>query len=517
MLIVLLIGPRILRTAYASANLADEAIFYLPYLAATGETPYVDFQCPYNPGSVWLLAASYAIFGVSYRVAEFLTAILVTCIAGLLYTCGRRAFGVFGAVASAATFAWHPLVFGYHVFAVEFCTTLCVWVSIFLLLKYQRPSLPLLLSIALLMTAACLFKKSACGPALGVALSLWWVRRDRRAAVRYTVMLSCLVGGATLILLACFGMPYLQQTLVFHLAKGEACPLWARPILLVRKCCDPLSLLGLVGLALFTIQRRKSPTASLVAVLFGSEVFFNLLLSSTYWTHTHIPMSAYLAFFAGLLVHEMKALRGRLSARSGGTSWKLFRAPALAVAIAIFLVVVTGGNVWRAAQVCHLPWGFGGMQRTAIRTLAARVAQRSHPKGRIFAPGFVALEARRRKTVDNIENAGVMNWIERTMEEEGLQAVLEKSRGKSFWDMIRLCRPYWVERVEHELAARELQAVVLPDAWSIEYPDPFPNAEGYRQDFKTKNYLVLIPKPGPSTETSSPTPRDMGADAFSRK
>ncbi|HRU05500.1 MAG TPA: hypothetical protein P5137_06960, partial [Candidatus Brocadiia bacterium] len=191
-LVAVLVAPRAARIAHPNANLADEAIFYLPFLASTGLAPYTDFACPYNPGSVWLLGGAYAVFGASYRVAEGVTAVLATGIAGLLFVCGRRAFGPLGGFVAAAVFAWHPLIVAYHVFAVELCTALCVWGAIALLQQDAPLSLRQVSAIALLMTAAWLFKQSAAGPALGVALCLWFARGERRSAVRYVVVVCLL-------------------------------------------------------------------------------------------------------------------------------------------------------------------------------------------------------------------------------------------------------------------------------------------------------------------------------------
>ncbi len=494
-LVAVLVAPRAARIAHPNANLADEAIFYLPFLASTGLAPYTDFACPYNPGSVWLLGGAYAVFGASYRVAEGVTAVLATGIAGLLFVCGRRAFGPLGGFVAAAVFAWHPLIVAYHVFAVELCTALCVWGAIALLQQDAPLSLRQVSAIALLMTAAWLFKQSAAGPALGVALCLWFARGERRSAVRYVVVVCLLAGAATAALALRYGAPYIEQTLIFHWAKGEACPLVWRPILFIRKCCDPLSLLGAAGLALFTLRRSKDRKALVVAWLFAAELLVNVLLSSTYWSHTHIPMCAYLAFFAGYLAREARTLAPRLAGAAGGARWRALKPFALAALCAAALVALSGENVWRAARVCDLPWGLGGVSRQGIREIADYVSSHSDPAGRIFAPPFVCLEAHRRSTVDNVENAGVMAWVEQTMREEGFRAVMRKSRGRSFWDMIVQCRPYWVVRVEKEMAARALQVVVLPEAWAIEYPEKLSDGRQYRVAARMCGHMILTPRP----------------------
>jgi len=503
-LVLLLVSPRVVRWAHPAANLADEAIFYLPFLASQGLAPYVDFQCPYNPGSVWLLAGPYAVFGASYRVAEVVTAVLATCIAGLLFVCGRRAFGAAGGVVAAAVFAWHPLTMAYHVFAVETCTTVCVWVAILLLQQEKRLSGRGVAALALLMTATWTLKQSAAGPALGLAACLWFVKRDRGGAIRYAVAVAVSVAAVTALFAVRYGAPYMEQAFLFHAAKGEGSPLPWRPILFLRKCCDPLSLAGVTGLALFALRRTRDRKVDVVVVVFGCDLLANLVLSSTYWSHTHIPMCAYLAFFAGGLAREARAAAGRLARERGGARWKALRPLALACLFTGALVALSGENVWRAARVCDLPWGLGGAPREAIRALAAYVAARSDAGGRVLAPPFVALEARRRSTVDNVENAGVMGWMEKTAREEGVGAVLAKSRGKSFWDMIVACRPFWVARVEREMAARALQVVVLPEAWAMEYPEKLNHGGRYQVAARMSGFLVLTPRPAPGAASPQP-------------
>jgi len=134
-LLILILVPRLWRIGYPRANFADEPLFYLPYLASSGHLPYTDFQCPYNPGWIALLAPLYALLGPSYRVAESVTAMMVVGIALLLYAVGRRRSGRHGGVAAAVLFSWHPLVIGYHVFAVEICVVLCVWSAMHLVLR----------------------------------------------------------------------------------------------------------------------------------------------------------------------------------------------------------------------------------------------------------------------------------------------------------------------------------------------------------------------------------------------
>lgn len=486
-------APRLLRWVWPYANLADEAIYYLPYLVTRGVEPYVGFQCPYNPGSVWLLGFSYMALTPSYQVAEVLTLAIILAQSALIYLVGKRVFGGFGAVAAAALYAWHPLVMAYHVFANEHCVSCLSWLAIFWLVRHPKPSRRGLVLVGTAMVLACLFKKSAVGPAMGIAAYLLLARRDWRAAFLYTAMWSFAILAVTAFLTARYGEAYLQQTLIFHWVKGQAHPLWARAALFLRKCSDPVSLVGVAGLAMYLIRRPRRPEFLLILAVFIAEALLTILLSVTYWSHTHIPVCGYLAFFGGYLAASVKSSlgAGRLSPSVRGPS-RLRRALLVTGALMGVLLILIGEWPLRSLRICHLPWGFGGIARRKVRVIADYVRRHSRETDLIFAPGFVALESHRRKIVDNVESAGVFAWLDETMRKEGLAGALRRSRGRSFWGMIGPCRRYWVRRVERAFEDRRIKVAVFPRDWSFEYPKSI-RTPGYRLAWETERYRFALP------------------------
>jgi len=500
-LLILILVPRLLRIGYPRANFADEPLFYLPYLASSGHLPYTDFQCPYNPGWIALLAPLYALLGPSYRVAESVTAMMVVGIALLLYAVGRRRSGRHGGVAAAVLFSWHPLVIGYHVFAVEICVVLCVWSAMHLVLRRDTLSRRDAVLAAVLVTLACTFKKSALSAALAIPLFLLVVRHDRRAAGRFAVSWVAATSAVTLLLAVSFGMAYWEQAFLFHMVKGQASLLWARPLMFARLSADPVSLVGVAGLLLFVLK-RKPPAMWLAVMLLCSDLVCHVLLSSTYWSHTHIPAGTTLCFFGGYFVGEL----GRIAScwrkgRRRGTQPRALVPFGVAAIAVVVIAVLAGGRVIRATYVCHLPYGFGGMSRDEIDTVAAYVRSNSAENDAVFVPGIIALQARRRKMVDNIENAGVIAWLAETVEKQGVLAALRAARGKSFWEMIILCRPYWTKRVEEEFRSGRVRVAVLPGEWAIEYPESL-RAPGYTPTFSTPHFTALIPAAGIRNSTS---------------
>ena len=69
--------PRVIRLLYWEAYFEDSVYLYHAFAINIGRRPFIDMICTHPPTIENLLSILYNIFGVSYRVAEIFTALIM--------------------------------------------------------------------------------------------------------------------------------------------------------------------------------------------------------------------------------------------------------------------------------------------------------------------------------------------------------------------------------------------------------------------------------------------------------
>ncbi|MBZ0251974.1 MAG: glycosyltransferase family 39 protein, partial [Candidatus Methylomirabilis sp.] len=117
--VLLMLGAALYYLAYVryGINLADDGFFMnRSERVLRGERVFADFHTHYTPGSYYLAAVLFKLFGADLWTARWMWFALRVLTAGLLYLVARRVTGRVGAIAAAAVATlvpghWHKTYF----------------------------------------------------------------------------------------------------------------------------------------------------------------------------------------------------------------------------------------------------------------------------------------------------------------------------------------------------------------------------------------------------------------------
>ena len=345
-----------------------------------------------------------------------------------------------------------------------------------------------------------LFKQTAVAGGVAVFVFLFVILRKRREAWRFALAWAGIVGALTLALVSGFGFAYVEQAIVFHLAKGHLLSAGERLAAIARLSLDPVSVVALAGGILF-LRRLRPRGLWLPLLMLAAHVALYWLCSSTYWPHSPITAAGYLSFFAGYFAWTVSASVAAPHKREGKPSPSLV-AVCVCLAIALAASLGWGEGVFLTEPLSYLPNARRGAVRSEIRSLSRRVKEWSAPGEQVFVPGIIALEAGREAMVPDLEFTGVMRWLHEQIGNVGLLETIRLGRSKPFWDLVRESCPYWAEDVQRGFRSGRIKLAVLPRVMSDKYPRTL-GSPLYRVVEKTQNYLVVRPAPA-----SRPQSRD---------
>lgn len=165
-----------------------------------GDIPYKDFWIPYPPGSFWLLAAAFRLFGSSALVGRAVGVLLRSLLTAATYLVATKVMRPSKAfVVSCAVFVW--MIRGtYHTYPVipAIC---CIQIGLFFFDRYLKTNHPWsLFAVGLWAGGATLFRHDF-GVAFFSILSLSVLLRDRPLLFKERLRTSLYLYGAFLLVL----------------------------------------------------------------------------------------------------------------------------------------------------------------------------------------------------------------------------------------------------------------------------------------------------------------------------
>ncbi|MEO0136043.1 MAG: glycosyltransferase family 39 protein [candidate division WOR-3 bacterium] len=483
-LLVLLIAvlPRLFRILYPYAWFEDSVYLYQAFAYRSGLKPFIHTLSVHPPCLEYLLAGLYNIFGVSYRVAEILTAIIVTISTLLLFDIARRLFGRYIALFMIVLFSFSSLLFRYHIFEREiftlFITCLVMWLIV------SRSSQPLnWFLIGLLSGLGGSIKLS--GLFILPAVTIYFVAEKRFKAILY------LLSGFLIITIVLYGYflityqtPAFYQIFYFHFFKGYDTAINVRFLDPFLISLNYLWILGASGIILCFFSANKFLIFPLV--LFLEYSLFFLFVSSTCWPHNMIDLLLPLAITNGLTIYCLK-----------NRSWrkKNIVLSSLSVILAVFFISAGSLNF-------SYYQGFGYIPRQEVKKCAEMIKFQTPPHMPVHTPNYLALEAHRLKLIDYEECIGPYRLMLKII--KGKNNLSLKDIKFSGWhELIKETLRLWRYEIDEAVRERRISCVVwdkiFPE-WALMYNiDKYLESEikifsgsGYRVIYDSPYYTVWV-------------------------
>jgi hypothetical protein len=446
-LLVALAIPRVIRILAPYVWVEDDLLLHSAFAVSKGLRPYVDFDHAQLPLLEWVAAGYIRLVGASHVRMEIATAIGVYVTSVLVFFAGRRAAGGRAAMAASLLYAWHSLVFRYHVWAREIFVSALV-LGAMLALTSDRLRARFAVAGALLFLA-CTIKLTA---VLAVAAICVFVAAGLRAPVRAAALglgVAVALAGFVAICYWWYGEPFLYQALLFHFLKGvdpSGGPSYLASLL------DVLGPLAVLGVLYVVPRARWNPTLGLVACALLADLAFFAVFSPTAWGHNYLQTWPYVAIAAGAGVAWLLDAWQR--------SW--LRLAAGAALVGVCLVWVTPFT--NEAALRRSRYGFGFMPRAELATMASALRNAARPEDEVIAPSFIAFEANRIQAIRYPESHGVMTAGDEMRRAYGFSAARQRFGSASFFDLINETSDIWLRQVGPALAAGGRVNAVIPDS-----------------------------------------------------
>ena len=149
--------------------------------------------------------------------------------------------------------------------------------------------------------------------------------------------------------------------------------------------------------------------------------------------------------------------------------------------------------------------GWGYLSRGRLREVAALILAHTPENMPVYAPQYVANEARRLRVLDYEELLGPYRWMLETLKSDGIRG-LSRSRSFGTWlDAVGKTAGYWRPAVDQALAEGKVSAAVwdkrFPE-WNINYEIDV--ARESRTGFMTRSGYVVIYDRDPYTVWLNP-------------
>jgi hypothetical protein len=480
--------PRLVRLLYPYAWFEDAAYIYHGFALQAGQRPFLDALFVHPPAFEGMLSLLYGIFGVTYRVPEILSALVMTGTALLIFDSSRRLLGPAAACFATAVFSAASLLARYHVFEREVYTAALAAGVVWLLVAVkERGRLYLLIGFLSGLGFAIKFS----GLFLAAAVVIYLLSEKKwRPALTVAAVFMVVGAGTWAYCLLKYGRPAFDQLVLFHFVKGVNVSPLARlreTFILDLNYVLPL---GAAGVFLGA-SRRPRRVLLLPFILFVETAFFFLFLSSTLWAHNMIDLLPPLAIGAG---YSFWRVRNMLAERR----WPV--GPALAI-FGLFGIFAILGSF--DLKDNYQGWGY--LSRGRLREVAALILAHTPENMPVYAPQYVANEARRLRVLDYEELLGPYRWMLETLESDGIRG-LSRSRSFGTWlDAVGKTAGYWRPAVDQALAEGKVSAAVwdkrFPE-WNINYEIDV--ARESRTGFMARSGYVVIYDRDPYTVWLNP-------------
>ena len=474
--------PRIFRILYPYAWFEDSAYLYHAFAYKSGLKPFIHTLTVHPPTIEYLLAFFYNIFGVSYRVAEIFTGIVVFISTLLLFDCARRIFNEFLALVIIICFSFSSLLFRYHIFERE-VFTLFLSISVFWLIIRMSKNLYGGILPGLISGLGFGVKFSGLFIFFSI-LGYFLYQRNLRAAF-FSLLGFVITTGLTWGYFLIKYTPHsFYQLILFHFYKGCGGPAGLRFLDLFIRDLNFLWILGGSGLILSLFIPNRFLFYPLI--LFTVYTIFFLFISSTYWPHNMIDLLFPLSLANGITLYYI---------------YNSFKQPKKNIIPLIFISISGIIFVSLGSANPHYYKGLGFIKRNEFKQVSDFIQNHTSDKIPIYAPHYIANESERFKVVDYEELIGpyfmMLKIIENKSEKKDLYQKL------TWYELVEETLPLWRYDLNEMIKQSKVSCVVwdrISPEWSLMYNIDtllenkhsfFYNA-GYRIKYISSHYTVWL-------------------------
>lgn len=498
------IMPRLLRFFHPRVNLEDSSYLDAISCMSRGEKPHVDFVYTHIPFPEILITLLYKLFGTAYRITEIFSAVAVTVTALLIFVVGDRIKSKRAGIISALFYAWHPLIFNYHLFEKEIYEALFACLLGVLFLGVGKPSLEKNISkapsktfidrevfeIAGLLFLGYLTKLDFSFLVGGILLYLALVEKEFVRAVVIFFIFNLLVTLHTILSFHFFGWEFLRQIYLFHFLKGSET---SQGIKLLKW------LMGggyLFVPAVFSFLFLKNISSRqrwyLISWTLAPLLFFSVV-TDTLWFHNVINLLPPLSVLAGVYVDEVIGFfrtnsiipHENVLGKNKGIRYLILFSLVL-WAIAVFLYIMWLGKI---------NFGFQGTPRREIESVSKIVEKKVAPDALIIAPAIISAQTNRKELLHNREVAPVYRLVMKRVEEIGFIYARKEISAVHFRVLSEKARHLWVEEINEKIATASVPMVVgelVPNYYSFNPNAEYMKSYGYREVYRGCHYVVWL-------------------------
>ena len=478
--------PRIIRLFYSYAWFEDAANIYHGFALQAGQRPFLDILVVHPPAFEGLLSLLYRVFGVTYLVPEIFSALVMTAAALLVCDATRRLLDPLAAWFAAAVFSGASLLARYHIYEREVYTAaLAVFVAWLLIARKERGWLYALIGV--LCGASFAVKFSGLFLPAAVVICLL-TEKKWRPALTVAAFFLAVAGGVWAFYFLKYGKPAFYQLILFHFVKGVSVSLFMRLRETFVLDLNYLLPLGAAGVFLMA-GRRPRRGFLLFFILFAEIVIFFLFFSPTLWAHNMIDLLPPLAVGAGFTFWRVK---GMVLKRQ----WPIGPVALITGMLAVF-------GILGSFDLKNNYQGWGYMPRRQVADVARLIRAHTPENMPVYAPQYIANEARRLRIVDYEEPLGPYRWMLETLARDGVRG-LGKSREFGTWlEAVGKTAYLWRPDVDQALVEGSVSVAVwdsdFPE-WNINYEidiarerrDGFMTHAGYAVIYDCDPYTVWL-------------------------
>ncbi|MEO0184943.1 MAG: glycosyltransferase family 39 protein [candidate division WOR-3 bacterium] len=463
----------------------DCAYLYHAFAFKSGLKPFVDTLCVHPPTIEYLLAGLYNIFGVSYQVAEIMTAVIVAIATVLLFDISKNILGKYIALFVVASFSFSSLLFRYHIFEREiFTLSISILVMWIITRRKLNPYSALLIGILAGFGFGIKFSGLFILPPIIIYLLSLREYKTIFFSIIGFVITSLVIYGYFLLR---YKEPAYIQLFVFHFFKGFDVNSSVRFFNTFIRDLNYLWLLGGSGIFLSAFVSRKVLIFPLV--VFIEYTLFFLFISATCWPHNMIDLLLPMSLGCGVSIYFVKKFT---------TDAKNNIMPVILIIGFVIFSILIGSLRPDYYQ------GLGYIPRTEVAKAARFIQANTPDKVPIHCPHYLANEAQRLKIIDYEELIGPYLLIKNLLENKDHNAI-ENLRSINWYELIERTLPLWRNDLNNVVVERKVSCAVwdkvFPE-WSLMYNIDtylenkiklFSNA-GYEVRYDNKFYTIWLLK-----------------------
>lgn len=473
-------GPRLARLFYPYAWFEDSAYLYHGFALHAGGRPFLDLLFVHPPGFEALLSLMFGVFGVTYRVPEIASAVVMAGAGIMLFDFTRRLLDQWSGLTAAAVFSGSCLLARYHIYEREIYTA-AIAVFVFWLMSQPGRGWLKYWFVGIAVGAGWAIKLSGIFLLAAVLAGLFFERRRPAALIVFAG--AMIVGAGTWFY--CFlrwGTPAFYQLVLFHFVKGTNVPVFTRFTQTFILDLNYVLPLGLAGI-LFSATGRPQRILTALSLHFMLVAVFFLFFSSTLWAHNMIDLLPSLSVGAG---YGLWKVRQQIT-MGRGRSWST------AAVIASILIFLPLG----AFDFRNNYQGWGYLPRRQVAEVSRLIRHHTPENRPIYAPQYLAAEAGRVRIGDYEELLGPYRWMLQTLAREGVRG-LSRSRQFGTWlETVAKTIYLWRPEVDQAIADGQPSACV----WDARFPEWTMNYEidaiREKRDglFSRAGYVVVYQRP----------------------